>query len=498
MVLITKADLRLHLLCIFFAVGSFVWGYNVGILSSVLVHPGFVEAMGHPTPSQKGLITAIYYLGTWLSYIFISHPACDSLGRRYAALVGISIVAVGSAFECGGTGSGAVTMMIIGRIISGIGVGMLSTSVPLYQSEVAPADKRGKYVVLNHVGFVAGLASGFWVGYGVTFWNATEHDIYVSWRFSLAVILIPCFIFGVGLPFIPETPRWLIEHGHNGKAQESLHWLREGSFTNEQVDVELIRIREDAEEHKGARTKWLSLFNDRDLFNRLWRASLLQFMAQMCGATAMKYYLPTLFEKLGLPTRVTLMAGGIESTLKIGMTVIEMILIDRLGRRITLIAGCFAMGFSMLINGLLGQVYPDNTNSAADIVCVVFIFIYALGYSMGFGPAAWVYGSEIFPTSVRARGLNFSASGGAIGSIIVAQVWPVGIDTIGSNIYFFFMAVNFVCIPIIILFYPETKGRPLEDMDLLFNRRFLGGAQVDIDEHTEPVLAKSVGRSTHR
>ncbi|KAI8961313.1 general substrate transporter [Daldinia sp. FL1419] len=498
MALVTRADIRLHLLCIFFAIGSFVWGYNVGILSSVLVHPGFLKTMGHLTPSRKGVITAIYYLGT--CYIFISHPASDLFGRRYAALAGILTVAVGNAFESGATGSGAYAMMIVGRIISGIGVGMLSTSVPLYQSEVAPAGKRGKYVVLNHVGFVAGLAAGFWVGYAITFWNKTEYGIYVSWRVSLAVIQVPCVIFAVGLPFIPETPRWLIEHGHYNRAQRSLHWLREGSFTETEIDSELTRIREDVEAHKASgEASWLSLFRDRNLFQRLWRASLLQFMAQMCGATAMKYYLPTLFAKLGLPTRVTLLAGGIESTLKIGMTVIEMVLIDRLGRRVTLTAGCVAMAFGMLINGALGQAYPDNTNKAADIACVVFIFIYALGYSMGFGPAAWVYGSEIFPTPVRARGLNFSASGGAIGSIVVAQVWPVGIDTIGSKIYFFFMVVNVVCIPIIILFYPETKGRPLEDMDLLFNKAIggIGGeADEDADEQAEPVLPKNVGRSS--
>ncbi|KAI1405040.1 general substrate transporter [Hypoxylon fuscum] len=488
MVLVTNADIRLHLLCIFFALGSFAWGYNIGILSSVLVHPGFVKTMGHLTPSRKGVITAIYYLGT--CYIFISHPASDLVGRRFAALIGISTVALGSAFESGATGFGAYAMMIVGRIISGVGVGMLSTSVPLYQSEVAPAGKRGKYVVLNHVGFVAGLAVGFWVGYAVTFWNVTEHDLHVSWRFSLAVILIPCFIFGVGLPFLPETPRWLIEHNRYDEACKTLHWLRDGSFTEEDIDAELLHIRENVEEYRGQSNSWTTLFTDHNLFNRLWRASLLQFMAQMCGATAMKYYLPTLFAKLGLPTRVTLMAGGIESTLKIGMTVIEMLLIDRLGRRVTLSAGCVAMGLAMLVNGVLGQVYPDNTNSAADVICIAFIFIYALGYSVGFGPAAWVYGSEIFPTSVRARGLNFSASGGAIGSIVVAQVWPVGIDTIGSNIYFFFMAVNLVCIPIILMFYPETKGRALEDMDSLFNQ-VVGGVGDEIDEPTEPVLPKN-------
>ncbi|KAI0450814.1 general substrate transporter [Xylaria acuta] len=467
---LSKAVLRLHLLCLFFALGSFVWGYNVGVLSSVLVHPGFRRTMGYPTASQKGVITAIYYLGTWASYIFISHPASDRLGRRYAALVGIAIVAVGTAFESGASGPGAYSMMIAGRIISGIGIGMVSTSVPLYQSEVAPAGKRGKYVVLNHVGFVAGLATGFWVGYGITFWSNTPYGEYISWRFSLAINLIPSFIFGVGLPFLPETPRWLIEHGRHEKALVSLHWLREESFTNEQIHLELSRICDDVEEYRGSGASWLSLFRDPNLFSRLWRASLLQFMAQMCGAAAMKYYLPTLLEKLGLSTRIALMAGGIESTLKIGMTVLEMLLIDRLGRRTTLVSGTLAMGFALLINGVLGQVYPENTNRTADIVCIVFIFIYALGYSMGFGPAAWVYGSEIFPTAVRARGLNFSASGSSVGSIVAAQVWPVGIESIGSNIYFFFMAINFACIPIILLFYPETKGVPLEEMDLLFRR----------------------------
>ncbi|RYP86786.1 hypothetical protein DL770_004857 [Monosporascus sp. CRB-9-2] len=406
--------------------------------------------MGHPTPSQKGLITAIYYLGTWTSYIFLSHPASDLFGRRYAALTGTVTVAVGNALECSARGPGAYAMMVAGRIICGMGVGIVSTSVPLYQSEVSPAGQRGKYVVLNHVGFVAGLASGFWVGYGVTFWNATEHDINISWRVSLAVILIPCFIFGGGLPFLPESPRWLVEHGHYERARRSLHWLREGSFADEQIEIELTKIREDVEEYKASGTNWLSLFRNRNLFNRLWRASLLQFMAQMCGATAMKYYLPTLLAELGVSTRITLMIGGIESTLKIGMTIIDMFLIDRLGRRATLVGGCIAMGLGMLI----------------------------------------------FPTSVRARGLNFSASGGAIGSIVTAQVWPVGNDNIGSRIYFYFMSINFACIPIIYLFYPETKGRSLEDMDFVFHVRPGTGESDDPDDATRPVLPKNISQNT--
>jgi len=193
---------------------------------------------------------------------------------------------------------------------------------------------------------------------------------------------------------------------------------------------------------------------------------------QMCGATAMKYYLPTLFAKLGIEHRLTLLISGIESTLKIGCTIIEMFLIDKFGRRITLLFGCTVMTFAMLINGALPLAYPKNLNHASDYACIVFIFFFTFGYSVGFGPASWVYGSEIFPTAYRARGLNFAASGGAIGSIVVAQVWPVGIQNIGSKVYFVFMVINLICIPIVYFFYPETKGRALEDMDALFAKNY--------------------------
>ncbi|KAG7286399.1 hypothetical protein NEMBOFW57_008708 [Staphylotrichum longicolle] len=148
----SKASQRLHYFCLILALGSFVWGYNVGVLASVLVHPGFKETLNKPNASRSGLITAIYYLGSWLSYIFFAHPVADKLGRRYAALTGMSVTCVGQAMQAGAVGPHALGMVVAGRIVAGMGTAIISTSVPLYQ----------RYVVLNHVGFVAGLASGFW------------------------------------------------------------------------------------------------------------------------------------------------------------------------------------------------------------------------------------------------------------------------------------------------------------------------------------------------
>lgn len=219
-----------------------------------------------------------------------------------------------------------------------------------------------------------------------------------------------------------ESPRWLVEHGKSRAALKTLQFYREGYFTADEVHDELVDIERSVAAFRATGLKSSSLFTDPGLFARLWRAALLQFMAQMCGATAMKYYLPVLFKALGLSPRVSLLAGGIESTLKIVCTVVEMLIIDKIGRRLTLAAGAAVMAFALMvsvcpldsfsrlvvvrspavrdadilqINGTLPLIYPGNVNRVADYICVVFIFIFAFGYSMGFGPAAWVYGSEV-------------------------------------------------------------------------------------------------------
>ena len=204
-----------------------------------------------------------------------------------------------------------------------------------------------------------------------------------------------------------------MDKGRFEEAGKTLRWLRVSS-SMEDVQSELEDIKESMElHHASALSSWKVLFTNSDLFARMWRVALLQFMAQMCGSTAMKYYLPTNFLALGLGKDLSLLASGIESSLKVGCTVIEMLLIDRAGRKTTLVAGSAIMAIALLvsrcvidratpankrdvqINGALPLVYPHNMNRASDYACVVFIFFYSFGYSIGFGPNSWVYGSEV-------------------------------------------------------------------------------------------------------
>ncbi|KAF2704741.1 general substrate transporter [Pleomassaria siparia CBS 279.74] len=470
--LLKKASARILTVSSFFGLASLAWGYNIGIMATIYVHPGFIKALQKPAKTETGLITSIYYLGTWLSYLFVAHPLADRFGRRVAAASGVLITSIGAAIQAGAGGPSGLAMMIIGRIVCGLGLAIVSTSVPLYQSEISPAKHRGRYVVINHIGLVTGLAVAFWVGYGVSHWE-TKRGNYYGWRMSMALQFIPEFFFLIGVFICPETPRWLVEHGCTEAARRSLGWFRGLEPSHTLVIKELKEIQQDVDQRRLATEQgWTVLFTNRPLFNRLWRAALLQFMAQMCGNTSMKYYLPSIFMSLGIERKLTLMIGGIESTLKIGCTIIDTWLVDRFGRRLTLVLSCLVMSIALLLNGALPMVYPNNVNHVSDYICILFIFIYTFGFSIGFGPAAWVYGSEIFPTNFRARGLNIAASGSSIGAIISSQTWPIGMNIIGSKTHFIFMSTNLVSAIIIWFFYPETSRRSLEDMEALFNPNF--------------------------
>ncbi|KAF2653620.1 general substrate transporter [Lophiostoma macrostomum CBS 122681] len=491
----TLASIRLVSICLLFGLASLAWGYNIGVMATIYVHPGFIKALHKPSKDITGLITSIYYLGTWVSYLFLSHPLADRFGRRVAAASGVLITGVGAAIQTGARMPGGLAMMVIGRIICGVGLAIVSTSVPLYQSEVSPAKHRGRYVVINHIGLVAGLAIAFWVGYGVSHWESKRGNYY-GWRLSMALQFVPEFFFLVGVFFCPETPRWLVEHDRNEAAKRSLAWLRARDVSHQQVLDELNEIERDVAQRKIATSQtWTVLFTNRPLFNRLWRASLLQFMAQMAGNTSMKYYLPDIFMSLGIERKLTLMIGGIESTLKIGCTVFDSLLVDKFGRRLTLVVSCLVMSLCLLLNGALPLAYPNNINRVADYVCILFIFFYTFGYSLGFGPASWVYGSEIFPTNFRARGLNISASGSSVGSVIASQIWPVGMSHIGSKTHFIFMSTNFVSAIIIWFFYPETSRRSLEDMEVLFNPDYQLRASFDGPDsyHDDDEVIESTG-----
>jgi hypothetical protein len=148
------------------------------------------------------------------------------------------------------------------------------------------------------------------------------------------------------------SPRWLLLKGKTEEGRRALAYVREGSYSESEIDAEFEDIKASVNAHKAEPAKWTHLFTHPELRQSLWRASLLHFMAQASGGTSIKYSLPTLFKLLGLGYRLTLLVSGIESTLKIAFTITEMLVIDKVGRRFTVLFGITVMFFAMLVSAI--------------------------------------------------------------------------------------------------------------------------------------------------
>ncbi|KAH7112287.1 general substrate transporter [Dactylonectria estremocensis] len=449
-----------------FSMGAIFWGYDIGILSTVLVAPGYLTALKNPSSGESGLIVAIFSVGSWLSYAFVAGPVNDRLGRRWSGVTGVAVLCVGAGLQAGAV---HLAMMVIGRFIAGVGTGIVATAVPLYLSETSPARHRGAIITLNQVGISLGISIAFWIGYGFSFWRAGNGES-LGWRLSILIQYVPAVIFCVGAPFLCESPRWLLEHDQLEAAAKALTDLR-GSDRPEFVQAELEEIRASILWHKENSISDAKVFiKDRALWARLWRAWALQFLQQLSGAGGIRYYLPSNFRGAGASESLSLLASGIDGTVMAACTIAAILLVDRIGRRHSLGIGAAIMALSMLMNGALQTRYPNQSNVAANNCSIFFIFFFSLGYSIGFGPTAWTYAAEIFPAHVRARGLGIAASGASLGGIIVGQVWPVAVAGIGARTYFVFTAINVLSVVLVYTMYPETKGLTLEEIDSHFGK----------------------------
>ncbi|KAL2807711.1 general substrate transporter [Aspergillus granulosus] len=463
------------------SMGAIFWGYDIGVISTILVAPGFKAALSNPSSSETGTITAIFYLGQFVGYGFLAGPVNNRLGRRWAGAVGVVILCVGAALQAGAV---HLSTMIIGRIIAGLGTGIVSCSVPLYLSEISPAHVRGAFVATNQLGIVFGISMAFWVGYGFSFWN-TGSGVDLQWRLSIIMQFIPAIIFLVGVPTIPESPRWLVSQDRIEDAVKALTKLR-GTEHPDAIQDELDEIHANIMWHKQySVTSFKVFFTDNALWARLWRAWAISFLQQMSGAGGIRYYLPTNFRAAGTSETLSLLASGLDGTVQVGCTAVGIFLIDRIGRRHALGGGAIIMAWCLLINGALQLAYPNQSNASANYCNIFFIFFFTVGYSIGFGPCAWIYSSEIFPAHVRSKGLGISVTGQSIGSIIVGQVWPVAVDQIGPKTYFIFMAFNIFAAVLVYATFPETKKKTLEELDSQFGSCSLQFPEADGTKEVE-------------
>ncbi|KAH7348893.1 general substrate transporter [Rhexocercosporidium sp. MPI-PUGE-AT-0058] len=459
----------------FLAIGGFLFGYDSGIISSTIVQPYFTDYMGTPTASETGGIVSSFTGGAILGAISVAWLP-DKYGRKRTVFIGAVISTLGCALQAGAVN---IPMMIAGRFIAGIAVGLLSAVVPMYCSEIATAQDRGKLSGLLQWMLSWGFFVAQWLGYGCFKVNSD-----FQWRFPLAFQLVPGLIIACGIWFLQESPRWLIEQDRHEEARLVLEKMHGTGSNQDFLELEYCEIRDTIVAEKSLQVPaWSALLQKPSSRRRLFLGCGVQAFGQLSGINVVNYYGNVIYAILGIDTQTSLMIVGISGALSIIYCSAGLYLLDRIGRVKLLLASSVGCGLSLMVNAVLSQYYVAdvgtiNANENALRAMVAMNFVFSLFFTF-IGIISWVYPAEIFPVEIRAKGNSFSTLTNWCLNLLFAQTAPIALEKMGFKFFYFFFAFNILATVCYALFYPETKGRTLEQMDELFGDQLVSHALKD-------------------
>jgi MFS transporter, SP family, galactose:H+ symporter len=424
------------------ALGGMLFGYDIGVISGAIL---FIKKDFSISSGMEEFVVSSVLLGS-LAGAAIGGILADRLGRR-RLLMGAAVV----------FGSGAIAAalapgtawLIAARVIAGAAIGIASFVAPLYISEIAPVDIRGKLVSINQVALTGGIVISYLIDYAFAGSQA--------WRWMFGMAVIPAAAFGIGLMFIPNSPRWLASRGQVDQARAVLKRIR----SPEQVENELGEIQKSVSRQKG---------NWSELFSALLRPAMivgvgLAIAQQITGINTVIYYAPTIFKFAGLASAsVAILASVGVGVVNLVLTLVAMELIDRVGRRPLLLFSLAGMALSLFVLGLAFSL--KQFAGILGWVALASLMAYVGFFAVGLGPVFWLILSEIYPLRIRGRAMSVGTAANWSANLIVAlsfltltqllgkpaTFWLYGAVSIGAWVFAFFLV-------------PETKGKTLEQIE---------------------------------
>ncbi|QDS76990.1 hypothetical protein FKW77_005892 [Venturia effusa] len=460
------------------SLGFLLIGFDNGLMGGLVNGTAFKDTFDTPSSTMVGVIVAIYEVGAFLGSIFTSVVG-ENLGRKKSIFIGVIVMIIGAVLQ---STAYSRVHMIIGRIVSGFGMGAINSTVPVLQAEFSPKASRGIFVCAQLSTLNFGIFLVYWIDYG--FSSSTGSH---AWR--VPVILQCIFLLGMLfiLTIIPESPRWLAAHD---RPEECLAVLQQlASPKDDESAVQQLHqtiLQTVALEHSLHVGSWKDLLKNDHIKSqqRLLIACAIQTFQQLGGINAIIYYSGTLFEQsLGFSSHnAALLSGGLQTWFFLA-SFIPWFLIDRVGRRPLLLSMVSVMAVCMAVQaGLIHEVQNKTSIAkACGAGAAAVLFIFQGAFTIGFQATVWVYPSEILPLRLRQRGSSLSTSSNWIFNYMVVQITPIAIDNIGYQTYIIFAVLNATWVPLMYFFFPETKGLELEAVDRLFSgdNNFLQEDSVD-------------------
>ncbi|CAG8008191.1 unnamed protein product [Penicillium salamii] len=461
------------------ATGSFLYGYDSGVMTDVIDSPNFLNYFGTTqTSAIVGAINSTFSGGAVIGSLQ-GGLTMDRFGRKVTIQLGAFLCLIGAILQAAAQN---LAMIFVGRVLAGWAIGLMSMSVPVYQAECAHPRSRGMIVGLAQQMIGMGFIVSTWVGYGSLHAPATSQ---FQWRFPLAFQVVPALALGAGMFFLPESPRFLIEKERYAEARTILHKLHFDGANEDWIETEYIGIRNAIQTEKNTTAPgWMAMFIVPQWRTRLLHGVAVQIFTQMTGINVIGYYQTIMYRSLGITgSRNTLVAGIYNCIGPLANLISMLFILDRVGRRRPMLFATLAIPLALICEAALNSQNPEGTRVGYSVGGVFFIFLVSVIFSMSFGPCSWVYMAEVMPMQIRGKGTAFAVG---IGNWAVGTLWnqvsPVALGHIQWKFYFVFVAWN-ICIsfPVIFFLFQETKQKSLEEIDLLF-RRPVGASGVAMED----------------
>ena len=428
-----------------------LFGYDTGIIAGALltITPEFgLNSL------EAGMVVGAVPIGAVAGAWFASHGA-DRYGRRTLILVSAAVFIGGAIVSAIAPGA---LILILSRVVIGMGIGVASAVAPVYISELAPADIRGSLVTFFQLAVTVGILIAYLVGYAFT-------DVDDGWRWMLGLGAVPAIILALGIVRLPRSPRWLMMQDDVEGAREAL--LRVRPAGAEAIDLEIQEIRAST----GPDTSRWS-----DLRRPAVKAALLvgiglAVLQQITGINTVIYYAPTIIQSTGIDSAGSAILASLGvGIINVVMTVVALRLLDRAGRRTLLFIGVSGMSFSLFTLGLAFVNHMPETLST--VLAVGSLMLFVSSFAISLGPIFWLLNAEIYPLAVRGKAAAAGTMTNWFFNFVVSVTFLSLIDLLTeTGAFWFYGLIGVVTLWFCWRFVPETKGKTLEQVDAIFERR---------------------------
>lgn len=455
-------------LCV--SMGGFIFGYSTGQISGFTSMTDFKMRFAEYNASsdeyvfsnvRNGLIVGLLSIGTMIGAL-VAAPIADRIGRKYSISFWAVINMVGIIVQIAATKQWVQVAM--GRWVMGLGVGALSSVVPMYQSESAPRQVRGAMVSA----FQLFVAFGIFISYIVNF-GTSRIDSTASWRITMGTGFAWPLILGIGTLFLPESPRFAYRHGRIEEARNVMAKLYGVPTNHRVVAQEMADMKQKLDEELAVGTApWHEILTGPRMFHRTMLGIALQSLQQLTGANFIFYYGTSIFAGIGLSN--SYVTSIILGAVNFGMTLPGLYIVEHFGRRKCLMLGAAWMFVCFLIWASVGHeiLVANPSNHGAGVVMIVFTCFFIVGFATTWGPIVWAICGEMYPFRYRATCMGVATAANWTWNFLISFFTPFISSSIDYRYGYVFAACCFAAILVVFFFVNETQGRTLEEVDTMY------------------------------